>query len=107
VFGAFAVLLIKAIHPLVSSFIDLLPRPVARYTSVALLALILEDGIYSAMSFSTFSKTVKALSAELAAGAHRVIRETSRRGKTLGVSMQSNIALDKLKAFIKRKRAGK
>jgi len=107
VFGAFAVLLIKAIHPLVSLFIYLLPHPVARYTSVALLALILEDGIYSAMSFSTFSKKVKALSAELAAGTHRVIRETSRRGKTLGVSMQSNIALDKLKAFIKRKRAGK
>ena len=107
VFGAFAVLLIKVVHPFVSSYINLLPRTAAHYTSIALFVLILEDSIYSAMSFSTFAKKVKALSTELAGATHYITQEVNRRKETIRGSIRRNIALDKLKTFIKRMRAGK
>lgn len=107
VFGIFSVLLIKGIHPLVASYTDQIPRSPIHYTSIALLVLIVEDSIYSAMSFSTFSKKVKGLVTDLTGSARCVIQAITHHNDTVRENIRRNPAIDKLKALIKRMKAGK
>ena len=107
VFGTFAVLLIKVIHPLISSYINPIPHTLMHYTSIALLVLMLEDGIYSAMSFSTFSRKVRGLAIGLAGSARRASQAVNPFKETTKENNRRNPAIDKLKTFIKRMKAGK
>lgn len=107
VFGTFAVLLIKGIHPLVASYTDQIPRSPMHYTSIALLVLIVEDSIYSAMSFSTFSKKVKGLVTELTRSARYAIQAVSPNKKTTKGNIRLNPVSVKLKTLIKRIKDGK
>jgi len=95
------------IHPFVSSYTDQLPRSPMHYTSIALLVLIVEDSIYSAMSFSTFSKKVKGLVIELTGSARRVIQAVNPFKEITREDIRRNPAIDKLKTLIKRMKAGK
>lgn len=62
VFGAFSVILIKLIHPVVMKYTDLIPMPVFHTACAALLILFVADNIVTFGGFSGFNKTLNEIS---------------------------------------------
>lgn len=82
VFGAFAVLLIKILHPFFYSFMAGIPYPVKHYIVVILIALYLADNIYTFTSLSKFNERLKELSSELAELRDSTIEAANRYTET-------------------------
>lgn len=65
VFGTFSVLLIKFIHPFISSYTQLISDPLLHILFYALLVLLLADSVYTVRSVLAFDQKLKEISQEL------------------------------------------
>lgn len=77
-FGAFAVLLIKGIHPVITAYTDRLPPEATLCISSALSAFLLQDTAYTVQPYLARDKRARALSTQASALAASVLRATDR-----------------------------
>lgn len=77
-FGAFAVLLIKGIHPVITAYTDRLPPGATLCISAALFALLLQDTVCTILPYLTRDERARALSTQASALAVNVLRAADR-----------------------------
>ena len=77
-FGAFAVLLVKGIHPVIIAYTDRLPPKATLYISAALFAFLLQDTICTVLPYLFRDERARALSTQASALAASVLQAADR-----------------------------